>query len=415
MQWEFTSPSDHHVSSSFTSTPTPTQTQADDSIRDVSMSINDDHKDEPSSSKSTKEDAVDGEINSQRQLTTTNSRPSQDSDDSDDDHDDSTIINQWPIPPMMGTVINYLVPPITQQQQQQHEQDQVAAAITPSSSRKAHTTLHPREKPLLILSYAQLIFNASLLLLVAFISFAVVYTVCLDVIERLREIEDAYHHSINTCKRSFQLNCLTVPVPPALVQSCEDWSACSRRKLTDALGGSRLRVVIEVLSEAWEAGVAGMGWRTLAFSLLLLTVFIGKANDTFNGLRLGAWKKSNKKQQQQKNCHHDQDEDEHDKVNRCSHASQKHQQSIGSPIPSPALIPPSPHQSYQWPPPAAQPYYYPQYPAIPRRSRRIMMGAGASPGNRSLRSKGLRSRMGTPAPAPTPAPTRDGEWVEMND
>lgn len=102
----------------------------------------------------------------------------------------------------------------------------------------------------------------------------------------------AYHHSVSTCQRSYELNCLLIPLPPALQAPCLEWERCSSRRFTDVLGGSRLRIVIEVLSEAWEAGVGGLGWRTLVFSLLILSIVVGGANSTLNGLRMGVWRKS---------------------------------------------------------------------------------------------------------------------------
>ncbi|CAO1623570.1 unnamed protein product [Jaminaea pallidilutea] len=211
---------------------------------------------------------------------------------------DPSVVQQWPLAPMVGTVINYLVPPVTHNSvptqgshraslQHDHQQQSGARGMS-TQAQKAHATLHPREKPLLLLNYAQLTFNASILFIALYIVFALVWTIRLDVVERLREIEDAYHHSIKTCQTSFQLNCVSShPLPPALHAPCADWERCAQRKLTDVLGGSRLRVVIEVLSEAWEAGVAGLGWRTLAFSLLLLSVLVGGFNGLLSGWRRG--------------------------------------------------------------------------------------------------------------------------------
>lgn len=113
---------------------------------------------------------------------------------------DPSVVQQWPLAPMVGTVINYLVPPVTQNSvatqgshaaslQHDHQQ-QSGARAPPTQAQKAHATLHPREKPLLLLNYAQLTFNASILFIALYIVFALVWTIRLDVVERLREIED---------------------------------------------------------------------------------------------------------------------------------------------------------------------------------------------------------------------------------
>lgn len=116
---------------------------------------------------------------------------------------DPSVVQQWPLAPMVGTVINYLVPPVTQNSvatqgshaaSLQHDHQQQSGARAPSTqAQKAHATLHPREKPLLLLNYAQLTFNASILFIALYIVFALVWTIRLDVVERLREIEDGQY------------------------------------------------------------------------------------------------------------------------------------------------------------------------------------------------------------------------------
>lgn len=110
-----------------------------------------------------------------------------------DDGDGQRAAGQWPLAPVVGTVINYLVPPVpalsaaSAASSQQYTEAQLRRS---DAAQKAHNTLHPREKPLLLLSYAQLAFNSSLLLLAGYVVFALVWTIRLDVVERLREIED---------------------------------------------------------------------------------------------------------------------------------------------------------------------------------------------------------------------------------
>lgn len=110
-----------------------------------------------------------------------------------DEGDGQGAAGQWPLAPVVGTVINYLVPPVSAPSaasaasSHQYTEEQLRRV---SAAQKAHNTLHPREKPLLLLSYAQLAFNSSLLLLAGYVVFALVWTIRLDVVERLREIED---------------------------------------------------------------------------------------------------------------------------------------------------------------------------------------------------------------------------------
>lgn len=314
MQWEFTSSSTNNNSAAEASTSIAAQQDVpieDESMRDASMlSPHDDEQEQQPmrSATPTPAQAVTkrnrnrrGSSSSIQSISRNEDRPSSSSSLS---HPQQQHQQQWPLAPVVGTVINYLVPPLPPQK----EASSIDSALTQpvpsrrsratSQAERAHSTLHPREKPLLLLSYFQLTFNASLLLLAGYIVFALVYTIRLDVTERLSEIEESYHASLATCRRSFELNCLSVPLPPALVQACEGWEQCANKRLTDVLGGSRLRVVIEVLSEAWEAGVAGLGWRTLAFSLLVLSLVIGGTNSTLNSWRLGVMKKSRRERKE---------------------------------------------------------------------------------------------------------------------
>lgn len=275
--------------------------------------------------------------------------------------------HQWPISPIVGTVINYLVPPVTTPSSQggpilQGQESNTNGPSTTSAQtvQRAKDTLHPRERPLLLLSYAQLTFNASLLLIALYLVFALVWTIRLDVVERLREVEDAYHHSVSACQRSFDLNCLAVPIPPALHSACAEWERCSQRRFKDVLGGSRLRVVIEVLSEAWEAGVAGLGWRTLGFSLLLLSVFVGGTNSTLNSWRLGVAKRS--KARQNRGSHYQDDDDDDDGKHRLSSSQSSRRRGTAQAIehvPSTPLALPYPTSPYS----ANDSHYQQQYAA----------------------------------------------------
>ncbi|CAO1612985.1 unnamed protein product [Parajaminaea phylloscopi] len=257
----------------------------------------------------------------------------------------SASTTHWPLAPVVGTVINYLVPPVSEAPDSNSSgRDGHSDGKPDARLQRAKETLHPREKPLLLLSYAQLAFNASLLFIALYIVFALVWTIRLDVVERLREVEDAYHHSVTSCQRSFDLNCLSVPLPPALHTACAEWERCSARKFKDVLGGSRLRVVIEVISEAWEAGVAGLGWRTLAFSLLLLSIFVGGFNTTLNSLRLGVARKSKDKRKgsrRQRLADEDEDGDDSRDFDESYHRQRLHKGVIAPHTPS-ALSPLSP-------------------------------------------------------------------------
>lgn len=393
MQWEFTGqaggsgsgsnknafPTEPPESNAASTTGAPT----DDSIRDVSMAVVDHDEDDAGEN-----DATDGEIASTQVITRrrnrslASSRADADDDDRNGD-DDARVVSQWPatLPPMVGTVINYLVPPVRDQQ----DAATSGKAATPASV-AAHTTLHPRERPLLFLSYAQALFNLSMLFLVTLIVTVIAWSIFRDIRERLAQIEYVYHHAIHACKRSYELNCLTVPIPPALHQACENWSACSQKRLEDALGGSRLRVGIEVLAEAWEAGVAGLGWRTLVFSLLVLSLFVGGANSTLNGWRLGAFKQRRRNQ-------------EHVEQQRRSPSQP------AAPLPPPTPQQQQPQQLY-YPSPLPQlqyPHHHQQHfqhyatPTTPRRSARKTAAA---------RTKKLH----------TAASLRpDGEWEELSD
>ncbi|PWN22458.1 hypothetical protein BCV69DRAFT_297749 [Microstroma glucosiphilum] len=320
---------------------------------------------------------------------------------------------QWPLAPVVGTVINYLVPPVpapsaaSAASSHQYTEQQLRRV---SAAQKAHNTLHPREKPLLLLSYAQLAFNSSLLLLAGYVVFALVWTIRLDVVERLREIEDAYHHSIATCQRSHSLNCLIVPLPPALIAACDEWERCSHRKLTEVLGGSRLRVVIEVLSEAWEVGVGGLGWRTLGFSLLLLSVILGGANSTLNGLRMGVLRKSrrSKGRQQQEEEEEEAEEAERRRLRRERAERETMALSSGASYSSAQALPPPPSAYAAFSPHHIDPYGFQRNPPF------YVMDQSASPS--TMHSPPVRARGRNPLYAvPRARPQNDDAsegWVD---
>lgn len=58
--------------------------------------------------------------------------------------------------------------------------------------------------------------------------------------------------------------------------------------------------------------MGGLGWRTLGFSLLLLSVIVGGANSTLNGLRMGVLRKSRRSKGRQQ----EEEEDEAEEVER---------------------------------------------------------------------------------------------------
>ncbi|CAO1626824.1 unnamed protein product [Sympodiomycopsis kandeliae] len=388
MQWEYTSPTRQASTSQslFAQENAATTHTADVSMPDISMVDDEGQEAAPVNQEDLSAEAVEEikrEDNTAKELI--HRSP------------DSQMVHPWPIPPMVGTVINYLVPPVqppSQPQPQPQQQQHHSAASSSSSSlasRRAHATLHPRERPLLLLSYAQLAFNAIMLLLGLYIILAIVWTIRLDILERFKEIEDAHYDEINSCKRSYELNCLLVPLPPVLEKSCENWKICSSKSAHDSvLNGSRLRVVIEILSEAVEIGIGALGWRTLLFGLCALSIFMG-ANSTLNGLRKGITRKSRRRRQQQLIQQEEDDEDDDE---------DNHRQPLYTSHNTPYYIQ-SPPQPHHYP----HPHYHPvTMPASSssntRRSKRIA--------NSSHTSKGLKTRSHNGNAA-------DSEWIELSD
>ncbi|WFD01256.1 hypothetical protein MYAM1_004018 [Malassezia yamatoensis] len=161
------------------------------------------------------------------------------------------------------------------------------------SERGAHFRRQPglMERPEVFLTYAQVIFNASLLLVFLYLLFCMVYTVQRDVSQKVREYEIEYLGEIKACSAAYDANrCGTPLQAPALTEACVTWERCAARDPTVV---GRARVTAETFAEILNGFVDVVSWKTMVrkdvliqlFSLLTLSIVIGATNSTLSFFR----------------------------------------------------------------------------------------------------------------------------------
>ena len=142
------------------------------------------------------------------------------------------------------------------------------------------------DRPDILLSYAQVIFNASLLAVFLYLLFCIVWTVQHDVSEKVREYEMEYLGDISACSAAYKSNrCGTDLQAPALAEACATWQRCASR---DHKIVGRARVTAETFAEILNGFVDAVSWKTMAFTLIFLSIFVGAANSTLSLFRISA-------------------------------------------------------------------------------------------------------------------------------
>ncbi|CCU99480.1 unnamed protein product [Malassezia sympodialis ATCC 42132] len=121
------------------------------------------------------------------------------------------------------------------------------------------------ERPELLLTYAQVLFNASIIFVFLYLLFSLVWTIQRDVSQKVREYELAQ--------------------APALSELCESWKRCSARDPTVV---GRARVTAETFAEILNGFVDAVSWKTMLFSLLTLSIVVGATNSTLSFFRVNA-------------------------------------------------------------------------------------------------------------------------------
>ncbi|WFD04440.1 hypothetical protein MOBT1_003150 [Malassezia obtusa] len=139
------------------------------------------------------------------------------------------------------------------------------------------------DRPEVFLTYAQVIFNASILLVFLYLLFCMVYTVQRDVSQKVHEYEIEYLGEIAACTAAYEANrCGTELQAPALTEACATWQRCSARDPTVV---GRARVTAETFAEILNGFVDAVSWKTMLFSLLTLSIVVGATNSTLSFFR----------------------------------------------------------------------------------------------------------------------------------
>ncbi|WFD35864.1 hypothetical protein MCUN1_002732 [Malassezia cuniculi] len=138
-------------------------------------------------------------------------------------------------------------------------------------------------RPDVLLGYAQVIFNVSVLLVALYVIFSVLWTVRKDVAEKVRDYELDYLSDIARCEQAYQSNnCGTQHQAPALAEACEAWLRCSKRSHTTV---GHARIFAETMAEILNGFVDAVSWKTMLFFVLMVSMFVGAANSTFSFFR----------------------------------------------------------------------------------------------------------------------------------
>ncbi|KAI3618395.1 hypothetical protein CBS9595_002758 [Malassezia furfur] len=176
------------------------------------------------------------------------------------------------------------------------------------SSRSDAPAAEPRpgllDRPEVFLTYAQVIFNASILLVFLYLLFCMVYTVQRDVSQKVHEYEigtwmshTEYLGEIAACSSAYETNrCGTELQAPALAEACATWQRCASRDPTVV---GRARVTAETFAEILNGFVDAVSWKTMVrlaltqlFSLVTLSIVVGATNSTLSFFRGSAHARS---------------------------------------------------------------------------------------------------------------------------
>nr|GAT50353.1 nuclear membrane protein [Mycena chlorophos] len=131
----------------------------------------------------------------------------------------------------------------------------------------------PSDMPYILLGYLQFFFNLSLVILFLYLVVQFIWTVQRDVQERISEYSMDIIQDIALCRRQYENNLCSTPLP-AMAAQCAQWALCMAR---DPAVVGRARVGAELIAEVVNGFVEPISWKTLGFtltSLAFLTLFI---------------------------------------------------------------------------------------------------------------------------------------------
>ncbi|WFD30629.1 hypothetical protein MSPP1_001650 [Malassezia sp. CBS 17886] len=149
-----------------------------------------------------------------------------------------------------------------------------------------HANASVWDRPEMLLTYAQVIFNASILVVFLYLLFSMVWTIQRDVSQKVREYEVEYLGEIAACSAAYATNrCGTELQAPALSDACAAWQRCASRDPTVV---GRARVTAETFAEILNGFVDAVSWKTMLFALLTLSIVVGATNSTLSFFRVSA-------------------------------------------------------------------------------------------------------------------------------
>ena len=156
--------------------------------------------------------------------------------------------------------------------------------VTRSEAPRPALSLGTLPRPETLLTYAQVVFNLSILVVFLYLLFNIVLTIQHDVSQKVREYELDYLGEISSCEARYTSNrCGSDMQAPALSEACEAWRRCASRDPTVV---GRARVTAETFAEILNGFVDVVSWKTMLFSLLTLSIVVGATNSTLSFFRV---------------------------------------------------------------------------------------------------------------------------------
>ncbi|KAJ1029895.1 hypothetical protein NDA13_003134 [Ustilago tritici] len=205
----------------------------------------------------------------------------EESDDGDEDEDEDEDGQQKTVSRRKGTpsrirsitkyAVNYILP-------------NSVAPIPHQPTASSPSGVHHMDKPELLLGYAQLVFNASILSAFLYLLFSIFRTVQRDVAEKVRAYEMDTLSEITACATAYAANrCGTDLQAPALAHACKNWERCSAR---DPAVVGTARVTAETFAEILNGFVDSVSWKTMFFTLICFSIVVGATNSFFSFFRI---------------------------------------------------------------------------------------------------------------------------------
>ena len=155
---------------------------------------------------------------------------------------------------------------------------------TRSEAPRPALSLGSLPRPETLLTYAQVVFNLSILVVFLYLLLNIVLTIQHDVSQKVREYELDYLGEISSCEARYTSNrCGSDMQAPALSEACEAWRRCASRDPTVV---GRARVTAETFAEILNGFVDVVSWKTMLFSLLTLSIVVGATNSTLSFFRV---------------------------------------------------------------------------------------------------------------------------------